>query len=61
MLKFNVPLKINEGTIENLNTSHVKVQHAAKSNKPGIASNLNTSHVKVQLSKSLLLLPSTQI
>ena len=34
---------------QNLNTSHVKVNHDGKNRNKTIAANLNTSHVKVNL------------
>ena len=54
MLKFNTSgCTIAFGSRENLNTSHVKVQHKrAKERRRN--RNLNTSHVKVQHYKCML-------
>ena len=50
MLKFNAPFKVyHDGTVYNLNTSHVKVQLYKYIISFTNIYYLNTSHVKVQL------------
>ena len=49
MLKFNIDTSLEDTTVdENLNTSHVKVQHSKVLATSSTCFNLNTSHVKVQ-------------
>ena len=48
MLNFNAAVAMQELGIENLNTSHVKLQLITLTSSSSILFDLNTSHVKLQ-------------